>query len=105
MFGMMLIGLYVSLSAALISPPVWMILIGLGLYLGYVPFNSIFFDRLIADFSICRHRRFYDVRCFDSFGYLGSVAVLFFKEFGYAKLSWLNFLFRRATLFRWPARS
>jgi hypothetical protein len=27
----------------------------------------------------------------DAFGYLGSIGVLFFKEFGYAKLSWLDF--------------
>jgi Family of unknown function (DUF5690) len=27
----------------------------------------------------------------DSFGYLGSVAVLFYKEFGQANLSWLDF--------------
>ena len=27
----------------------------------------------------------------DSFGYLGSVGVLFFKEFSYASVSWVDF--------------
>jgi hypothetical protein len=27
----------------------------------------------------------------DAFGYLGSIGVLFFKEFSYAKVSWLDF--------------
>jgi MFS family permease len=91
MFGMILIGIATYLfESALISPPVWMILIGLGLYLGYVPFNSIFFDRLIAAFQYVGTVGF-TMYVADSFGYLGSVAVLFFKEFGYAKLSWLNF--------------
>jgi hypothetical protein len=67
-----------------------MTLIGLGLYLGYIPFNSIFFDRLLAAFQYAGTVGFI-MYVADSFGYLGSVGVLFFKEFGYAKLSWLNF--------------
>jgi hypothetical protein len=74
----------------LISAPVWMIAIGLGLYLGYVPFNSIFFDRLLAAFHYVGTVGFL-IYLADSFGYLGSVGVLFFKEFGYAELSWLDF--------------
>ena len=36
----------------LLDPFWWMLLVGLGLYLVYIPFNSIYFDRLIAAFSI-----------------------------------------------------
>ena len=72
-----------------ISAPTWMILIGLGLYLGYVPFNSIFFDRLIATFRYAGTVGFI-MYIADSFGYLGSISVLFFKEFGYAEVSWLH---------------
>ena len=68
----------------------WMIAIGLGLYLGYVPFNSIFFDRLLAAFNYVGTVGFL-IYLADSFGYLGSVGVLFFKEFGYADLSWVDF--------------
>ncbi len=90
-FGMLLIGVANYLfQLQIIEPKIWMVLIGLGLYLGYIPFNSIFFDRLIAAFQYTSTVGFI-MYVADSFGYLGSVSVLFFKEFGYAKLSWLNF--------------
>jgi len=67
-----------------------MVMIGLGLYMGYVPFNSIFFDRLLAVFRISGTVGFI-MYVADAFGYLGSVAIMFFKEFGYANISWLKF--------------
>lgn len=89
--GMVLLGVATFLfDRQLISAPVWMTLIGLGLYLGYVPFNSIFFDRLIAAFQYAGTIGFI-MYVADSFGYLGSVSVLFYKEFGLAELSWLQF--------------
>ncbi len=89
--GMLLIGASTFLfEQKLIEPTTWMILIGLGLYLGYVPFNSIFFDRLIAAFKYVGTVGFI-MYVADSFGYLASVSVLFFKEFGYAEVSWLDF--------------
>lgn len=89
--GMLLIGVANYLfQLQMIEPKIWMVLIGLGLYLGYIPFNSIFFDRLIAAFQYTSTVGFI-MYVADSFGYLGSVSVLFFKEFGYANLSWLNF--------------
>jgi hypothetical protein len=91
MFGMLLIGLACYLfQLHLISPMIWMISIGMGLYLGYVPFNSIFFDRLLAAFRYSGTVGFV-MYVADSFGYLGSLGVVFFKEFGNAKVSWLNF--------------
>jgi hypothetical protein len=89
--GMVLIGASTLLfQREMISPPLWMILIGMGLYLGYVPFNSIFFDRLLAAFKYVGTVGFL-IYIADAFGYVGSIGVLFFKEFGYAKLSWLSF--------------
>lgn len=73
-----------------LQAPTWMILVGLGLYMGYVPFNSIFFERLLAAFRYTGTVGFV-MYVADAFGYLGSVAVMFFKEFGYANVSWLNF--------------
>jgi len=91
MIGMIITGVSTFLfEQHLISPPLWMICIGLGLYLGYVPFNSIFFDRLLAAFNYVGTVGFI-MYVADSFGYLGSVGVLFFKEFGYAEVSWLQF--------------
>ena len=89
--GMLLIGVSNYLfEQSLISAPIWMTLVGLGLYLGYIPFNSIFFDRLIAAFRYTSTAVFI-MYVSDSFGYLGSVTVILFKEFGFAKLSWLSF--------------
>jgi hypothetical protein len=91
LIGMMLIGAGTFLfQENYISAPTWMIAIGIGLYLGYVPFNSVFFDRLIAAFQYVGTVGFI-MYIADSFGYLGSVGVLFFKEFSYANISWLDF--------------
>jgi hypothetical protein len=89
--GMLMIGAGTLLfEQELIDAPLWMILIGMGLYLGYVPFNSIFFDRLIAAFRYVGTVGFI-MYVADAFGYLGSISVLVFKESGYTNLSWLEF--------------
>ena len=89
--GMLLIGVGTFMfQQKLIEAPMWMILIGVGLYLGYVPFNSIFFDRLIAAFKYVGTVGFI-MYVADAFGYLGSVSVLFIKEFTYTQLSWVEF--------------
>jgi MFS family permease len=92
--GMVITGLSTYLfHFGYINGPLWMILIGLGLYLGYVPFNSIFFDRLIATFRFNGNVGFI-MYVADSFGYLGSVSILFYKEFSFAELSWLDVYIR-----------
>lgn len=73
-----------------ISAPVWMVLVGMGLYFGYIQFNSIFFDRLIATFRYVSTVGFL-IYLADSVGYLGSVSVLLYKEFGQKDVSWLSF--------------
>lgn len=89
--GMLLIGAATLLfEQQIITAPLWMILIGVGLYLGYVPFNSIFFDRLIAAFRYVSTVGFI-MYVADAFGYLGSISVLLLKESGYTQLSWLDF--------------
>lgn len=89
--GMILVGVSSLLfDSGLISPPTWMILLGLGLYLGYVPFNSILFDRLIATFKYVSTVGFL-IYLADAFGYLGSIGVMIYKEFGQASLSWQDF--------------
>lgn len=92
MTGMIMIGVSTFLfQQQLISPTIWMILMGLGLYLGYIPFNSIFFDRLIAAFKYAGTVGFI-MYVADSFGYVGSITVLLVKELGLAQLSWLDFM-------------
>lgn len=74
----------------LIEPPVWIILTGFGLYLGYVPFNCVLFERLIAAFKVTGTVGFV-MYLADAFGYLGSVGVLLYKEFAQPNVSWVEF--------------
>lgn len=90
-FGIALIGLATfSFNSGWISPYWWMVLVGLGSYLGYVPFNCILFDRFIATYRTMANAGFL-IYIADSFGYLSSVGVLLYKNFGQAEISWYNF--------------
>ena len=73
-----------------ITPLVWMVVSGLGLYSCYVPFNGIFFDRMIATFKIKGNVGFL-IYIADAFGYLGSILILLYKNFGKRDISWLSF--------------
>ena len=91
MLGMMMIGAATWLfEQHSINAPLWMTLIGMGLYFGYVPFNSIFFDRLLAAFEYAGTVGFI-MYVADAFGYLGSLGVMFYKEFSFAEVSKLKF--------------
>lgn len=88
--GMALVGIGTFLfEQGIIDAPWWMVLIGTGLYMGYVPFNSIFFDRLIATFKYVGTVGFI-MYVADAFGYVGSVGVLFFKEFSGVGMSYMD---------------
>lgn len=75
----------------------WMVVSGFGLYICYVPFNCLFFDRFIAAFKIKGNAGFF-IYIADAFGYLGSVSVLLYKNFGQPNVSWLNFFMNGAYL-------
>ncbi|MDP4286174.1 MAG: DUF5690 family protein [Bacteroidota bacterium] len=70
-----------------LSPFMWMTLVGLGLYMGYIPFNCILFERLIATFKKGGNVGFL-MYIADSFGYLGSVLVIISKSMFTNKLPW-----------------
>jgi MFS family permease len=78
-----------------ISPIIWMTLAGLGLYMGYVPYNAVFFERMIAVFKY-RSNIGFAVYVADAIGYLGSVSVLITKELGGGYVSWVDFFSRGA---------
>lgn len=79
-----------AFEAGLVSPEVWMITIGLGLYLAYVPFGSMLFDRLIAAVGWVATAGFL-IYVTDAFGYVGSVSFTLYKNLGASDLSWLEF--------------
>ena len=73
-----------------LDPFWWMIWVSLGLYLVYIPFNSIFFDRLIAAFSMKGNAGFF-IYLADSVGYVGSVSVMLVKEGMSLDIKWTAF--------------
>jgi MFS family permease len=91
LLGMIMVGVStLAYENQWIGPVPWMTLVGMGLYFGYIQFNSIFFDRLIAAFRYVSTVGFL-IYLADSFGYVGSVMVMLYKEFGQKEESWLNF--------------
>ncbi len=79
-----------------ISGIAWMSTVGLGIYMVYIPYNAIFFERLLASFKQSGNIGFV-MYVADAIGYLGSVAVLVIREFGFVQLSWGAF-FQQAVL-------
>ncbi len=68
----------------------WMTLVGLGLYMTYIPFNSILFERMLASFKYAANVGFL-IYLADSFGYLASVSVLLTKTVLKLNINWLQF--------------
>ncbi|UTX47260.1 DUF5690 family protein [Chryseobacterium sp. MA9] len=89
--GILTVGLSTYLfQQGSLSPFLWMTISGFGMYICYIPFNGIYFDRMIAAFEIKGNVGFL-IYIVDSFGYLGSVLILLYKNFGSAQTSWLHF--------------
>jgi MFS family permease len=93
---MILCGLLIVLGTTLlfnngfIGPVSWMSFAGLGLFMAYIPYNCIYFERLIASFRYTSNVGFV-MYIADATGYLGTVSVLFVKQFTSVHVSWLFF--------------
>jgi len=89
--GFALLGLSTLAFQAHLLPAIpWMILAGAGLYMAYTPFNAMLFDRLIA-YSGRVATAGYLIYVADASGYVGSVALLLWRNFGGFKMDWLQF--------------
>ncbi len=89
--GFLLAGISTLLfMQGILAPFYWMMLVGLGLYMGYIPFNCVLFERMIATFKYAGNVGFL-MYLADSYGYLGSVAVMLSKSVFHIQLSWTNF--------------
>ena len=75
----------------ILSPFHWMFVATTGLYMSYLPFNGLYFDRFIAVFKIKANVGFV-MYLADTFGYLGTVVILIFKSFANVQISWTHFL-------------
>jgi hypothetical protein len=74
----------------LITPLMWMVLSGFALFVPYIIFNGILFDRLLAVFRERGNVGFL-MYIADAIGYLGSVMILLWRNFGFSEMSWLDF--------------
>jgi len=76
-------------QAHLLGPLWWMIAVGAGVYLGFIPYNAVLADRLTAALGLPGNAAFF-MYLADASGYGGSVALMLLKSFGLS-LSWLGF--------------
>ena len=89
--GSALIGIAtLLLDMGAVSPLTWVILVGLGLYLGYVPYGCVLFDRTIAALGIVATAVFL-IYVSDAVAYPGAMAVILYKTLGQAAISKLQF--------------
>lgn len=94
--GISLLGMLLIISTTWLwqmgwlSPVLWMIISGIGLFLPYILLNGIIFDRFIAKYRIAGNVGFV-MYLSDATGYLGSVGIMLYKNFGNASIEWLPF--------------
>ncbi len=89
--GCILVGVSnLMLEAGWISGLTWMILVGVGGYLAYVPYGSVLFDRLVAATRTVGTAVFAIYVC-DAVGYTGSTALQLYKDLFQASATRLDF--------------
>lgn len=71
----------------------WMILIGFGAYLAYVPFGAVLFERIMAS-TRAFGTAVFAIYLSDAVGYTGSVGVQLYKDIGQPELDYFEFLRR-----------
>lgn len=74
-----------------IGPYSWMLSLGTGLFLAYIPIQVALFERLIGMFKMKANAGFFVYGC-DALGYLGSVGLLLYREFFMKDLRWSRVL-------------
>lgn len=96
LFGLIIAGMIVMSVVSFgqqqlrLSPVIWLFIQSLCLYIAYLTFQTIFFDRFIACFRIRGNVGFFIVTT-DFLGYTGTVLVLVLKEFCNPDINWAIF--------------
>lgn len=73
-----------------LDPVFWMIIAGFSMYLPYIAFHTLYFERWIAHFKYKSNIGFL-MSMADAAGYLGSTIILLVKNFGAPQISWIEF--------------
>jgi len=90
--ALLILGATLLFSLHAIGPVLWISCTGTGLYIAYVPANSVFFERMIAVFRERGNAGFLVIMA-DFYGYFGSLCILFYKNFGEAHLTYVRFFY------------
>jgi MFS family permease len=72
------------------GPITWTILSGFSMYLPYICYHTLFFERWIAFFKYKSNAGFL-MYMSDAFGYLGSIIILLVRNFATPSISWVNY--------------
>jgi hypothetical protein len=89
--GFLMVGLATWLfQSGMIDPNMWMILTGVGGYMGYIPFNCLLFERLIATFRYVSNAGFL-IYVADAFGYTAAIGIMLYKDSFALDGSWTEF--------------
>ena len=83
-------GATMLLDAGSIDGLTFMVAVGLGSYLIYVPFNTVLFDRMIAATRV-QATAVFAIYVADALGYTGSIATQLYKDFGDPSATRLEF--------------
>lgn len=88
--GLFLLGITILLIMNRFDPVYWMMMAGFAMYLPYIIFHTVYFERWIAYFKIKSNIGFL-MYISDAAGYLGSTCILLFKNFNSYDISWVDF--------------
>ena len=89
--GGILIGVSTLLfQQKMLSPVAWLTTLGLGVYMAYAMCNSLYFERMIAAFKKSGTVGFL-ITFADYYAYIGSISVLFYKNFFQKEINYLEF--------------
>jgi hypothetical protein len=90
--GMILMGVATVLKDLnIISGLWWMILIGFGAYLAYVPFGAVLFERIMAS-TRAAGTAVFAIYLSDAIGYTWSIGIQLYKDWGQADLNYYQFM-------------
>ncbi len=89
--GVILVATTLLFTMGVLNPIAWMVIAGFAMYLSYLIYNTVYFERWIAYFKVRSNIGFL-MYISDAIGYLGSTSVLLFKNFSHIKISWVEVL-------------
>ena len=89
--GMAMLGTGILFINGMIPPLTWMLVSGFCMYLPYMIYHTVLYERWIAFFRYRSNAGFL-MYLSDAFGYLGSTAVLLYRNLATPDVSWVGFL-------------